>query len=162
MASQVQGYPPAAKPPTVALLRRAALAEFLARLALFLKAFLYLQICHRQQWWSTIRGQQNKEIHWHLASAALGVVPNHPPFSPYPFTLCQTPSLPGTRLHTTMAPSLPQFSAARMRSYLFRLPLFTRAIILVITILWIVSYQSLWDVKQWGSLIPDEISISTS
>jgi len=60
-----------------------------------------------------------------------------------------------------MAPSLPQFSAARMRSYVFRLPLFTRLIILVIILLWIASYQSVWDVVQWGALIPDEIGLST-
>jgi hypothetical protein len=63
---------------------------------------------------------------------------------------------------TRMAPSLPQFSAARMRSYVFRLPLFTRLIILVIIFLWIASYQSVWDVVQWGALIPDEIGLSTS
>jgi glycosylphosphatidylinositol transamidase len=61
-----------------------------------------------------------------------------------------------------MAPSLPQFSAVRMRSYIFRLPLFTRSIILVISVLWLVSNQSLWDVEQWGALIPDEIGLSTS
>lgn len=58
-----------------------------------------------------------------------------------------------------MAPSLPQFSAARMRSYVFRLPLFTRAMILVIVLLWIASYVV--DVQQWGALIPKEIGIST-
>jgi len=60
-----------------------------------------------------------------------------------------------------MPPSLPQFSAARMRSYIFRLPLFTRCIILVIVIFWILSKQSVWDVKQWGALIPKEIGLST-
>jgi glycosylphosphatidylinositol transamidase len=61
-----------------------------------------------------------------------------------------------------MAPSLPQFSAARMRSYVFRLPLFTRAIVFVIIALWIVSMQSVWDVKQWGALIPKEIGLASS
>jgi glycosylphosphatidylinositol transamidase len=61
-----------------------------------------------------------------------------------------------------MPPSLPQFSAARMRSYLFRLPLFTRCIILVIIIFWLVSLQSAWDVAQWGALIPAEIGLATS
>lgn len=61
-----------------------------------------------------------------------------------------------------MAPSLPQFSASRARSYVFRLPLFTRVIIFVIFALWAASLQSLWDVKQWGALIPNEIGISTS
>jgi hypothetical protein len=61
-----------------------------------------------------------------------------------------------------MAPSLPQFSAARIRSYIFRLPLFTRAIIFVIIALWVVGMQSIWDVQQWGALIPKEIGLSTS
>lgn len=61
-----------------------------------------------------------------------------------------------------MAPSLPQFSAARMRSYIFRLPLFTRGIIIVIILLWIASIQSVWDVQKWGALIPEEIGLSTS
>jgi hypothetical protein len=62
----------------------------------------------------------------------------------------------------TMPPSLPQFSAARARSYIFRLPLFTRCIILVIALLWLVSLQSAWDVQQWGALIPKEIGLATS
>ncbi|PBP19212.1 Rhomboid-like protein [Diplocarpon rosae] len=60
-----------------------------------------------------------------------------------------------------MAPSLPQFSAVRMRSYIFRLPLFTRGIILVILLFWIASIQSVWDVQQWGALIPEEIGLSS-
>jgi glycosylphosphatidylinositol transamidase len=61
-----------------------------------------------------------------------------------------------------MAPSLPQFSAARMRSYIFRLPLFTRSIIFVIIAFWLLNLQSVWDVQAWGALIPKEIGISTS
>lgn len=61
-----------------------------------------------------------------------------------------------------MAPTLPQFSAARARSYVFRLPLFTRCIVLVIVLLWAAGLQSLWDVVQWGALIPAEIGLSTS
>ncbi|EPE25975.1 Rhomboid-like protein [Glarea lozoyensis ATCC 20868] len=60
-----------------------------------------------------------------------------------------------------MAPSLPQFSAARMRSYVFRLPLFTRAIIAIITLLWLLSMQSVWNVQQWGALIPKEIGLAS-
>jgi len=60
-----------------------------------------------------------------------------------------------------MPPSLPQFSAARMRSYIFRLPLFTRCIIFVIVLLWLASLQSAWDVQQWGALIPKEIGLAT-
>jgi glycosylphosphatidylinositol transamidase len=61
-----------------------------------------------------------------------------------------------------MAPSLPQFSAARARSYVFRLPLFTRCIVAVIVALWLAGLQSVWDVVEWGALIPEEIGISTS
>ncbi|RFU24213.1 hypothetical protein B7463_g12123, partial [Scytalidium lignicola] len=61
-----------------------------------------------------------------------------------------------------MPPSLPQFSATRFRSYMFRLPLFTRAVILIIILFWIASIQSVWDVEQWGALIPKEIGFSTS
>jgi glycosylphosphatidylinositol transamidase len=61
-----------------------------------------------------------------------------------------------------MPPSLPQFSAARLRSYVLRLPLFTRAIILVIIVLWIAGMQTAWDIRQWGALIPKEIGIATS
>ncbi|KAF4632659.1 hypothetical protein G7Y89_g5466 [Cudoniella acicularis] len=60
-----------------------------------------------------------------------------------------------------MAPSLPQFSAARMRSYIFRLPLFTRSIVAVIILLWVISIQSVWNVQQWGALIPDQIGLSS-
>lgn len=49
-----------------------------------------------------------------------------------------------------------------MRSYVFRLPLFTRGIIFVIVALHFASLQSVWDVQQWGALIPDEIGLSTS
>jgi len=60
-----------------------------------------------------------------------------------------------------MAPTLPQFSVTRMRSYIFRLPLFTRLIILLIILFWIVSIQSIWDLQEWGSLIPKETGLST-
>jgi glycosylphosphatidylinositol transamidase len=61
-----------------------------------------------------------------------------------------------------MAPSLPQFSAARFRSYIFRLPLFTRSIIFVIVLLWVAGMQSVWDVQAWGALIPNEIGLASS
>lgn len=60
-----------------------------------------------------------------------------------------------------MAPSIPQFSVSRTRSYLTRLPLFTRLILSLIVVLWIASYQSIWDVRAWGSLIPEETGVAT-
>ncbi|KFY03423.1 hypothetical protein O988_01476 [Pseudogymnoascus sp. VKM F-3808] len=61
----------------------------------------------------------------------------------------------------SMASMLPQFNLARTRSYVFRLPLFTRLIITLIIGFWVVSIQSVWDVRAWGSLIPQETGIAT-
>ncbi|CZT00857.1 related to GPI-anchor transamidase GAA1 [Rhynchosporium agropyri] len=61
-----------------------------------------------------------------------------------------------------MAPSLPQFSAVRFRSYIFRLPLCTRGIILVIGLFWVAGMQSVWDVQKWGALTPKEVGLSSS
>jgi glycosylphosphatidylinositol transamidase len=49
-----------------------------------------------------------------------------------------------------------------MRSYIFRLPLFTRSIIFVIVLLWVAGMQSVWDVQAWGALIPNEIGLASS
>lgn len=54
------------------------------------------------------------------------------------------------------------FYPARLRSYIFRLPLFTRIVILVIVVFWISELQSFWNVVQWGALIPSEIGFGTS
>jgi glycosylphosphatidylinositol transamidase len=58
--------------------------------------------------------------------------------------------------------TLPQFGATRLRSYILRLPLFTRCIIGIMVLLWIVSIQKVWDVQKWGALYPDEIGLSSS
>lgn len=64
--------------------------------------------------------------------------------------------------HPTMpSPNLTAFSALRARSYVFRLPLFTRVVIAVVTLFWIVSLQSAWDVRSWGALVPDEVGFTT-
>ncbi|MCJ1224116.1 putative rhomboid protease [Toensbergia leucococca] len=60
-----------------------------------------------------------------------------------------------------MAPTLPQFNPTRLRSYIFRLPLFTRMIIVLITVFGILELQSAWDVKKWGALIPNEMGFGT-
>ncbi|KAJ0420192.1 Gaa1-like protein [Aspergillus carlsbadensis] len=57
-------------------------------------------------------------------------------------------------------PPLP-FNPSRVRSYLLRLPLFTRLVVLVIILFWLLELQTVWSVVQWGSLIPDEIGLST-
>jgi len=61
-----------------------------------------------------------------------------------------------------MAPTLPSFQPARIRSYVLRLPLFTRIVILLIVVFWILELQSAWNVFQWGALIPQEINLGTS
>ena len=61
-----------------------------------------------------------------------------------------------------MASALPSFNPQRLRSYVFRLPLFTRIILLVITVFWLLELQSVWDVVAWGALIPAEMGLGTS
>lgn len=61
-----------------------------------------------------------------------------------------------------MAPSLPSFNPARLRSYIFRLPLFTRIVLLLIVIFWILELQSAWNVVQWGALYPNKVNLGTS
>ncbi|KAI1412697.1 hypothetical protein F5Y13DRAFT_162510 [Hypoxylon sp. FL1857] len=58
-------------------------------------------------------------------------------------------------------PAIQGFSTLRARSYVFRLPLFTRAMILVMTAFWLAGLQSAWDVRQWGALIPNELGFTT-
>lgn len=50
--------------------------------------------------------------------------------------------------------------ARRIRSYLFRLPLATRGLLLVITGLYI-AHWFVPGLEQWGALIPNEINIAT-
>jgi membrane associated rhomboid family serine protease len=61
-----------------------------------------------------------------------------------------------------MRPRLQNFNALRARSYLTRLPLFTRLIVLAIIALSIASLQSVWNLREWGALIPEEISITNA
>lgn len=58
-------------------------------------------------------------------------------------------------------PPLP-FNPSRVRSYLVRLPLFTRLVLLVILAFWLLELQTLWSVVHWGSLTPDEIGFGSS
>lgn len=52
-------------------------------------------------------------------------------------------------------------NVSRLRSYLFRLPLFTRLIVLAIFAFWVLELQTVWSVIQWGSLIPKEIGLGS-
>ncbi|KAI1262007.1 Gaa1-like protein [Xylariaceae sp. FL1019] len=58
-------------------------------------------------------------------------------------------------------PNVPSFNAARARSYLLRLPLFTRAMVVAMVAFWLAGFQSVLDIQQWGSLIPNEMGITT-
>lgn len=58
-------------------------------------------------------------------------------------------------------PGLRSFNTVRARSYIFRLPLFTRAIIAAIVLLWLLGAPGVFNVQQWGSLIPDQMSFAT-
>lgn len=56
-----------------------------------------------------------------------------------------------------------QFSAQRARSYVFKLPLFTRVVIFAIVATWVAELVvgTQWDVKAWGALVPDDVGISS-
>ncbi|KAI1758807.1 Gaa1-like protein [Hypoxylon sp. FL1150] len=58
-------------------------------------------------------------------------------------------------------PMLQGFNTLRARSYSFRLPLFTRAMVVVMIAFWLAGLQSVWDIRQWGALIPDELTLTT-
>ncbi|TQV98335.1 hypothetical protein IF1G_02415 [Cordyceps javanica] len=51
------------------------------------------------------------------------------------------------------------FSTAKARTYILRLPLFTRALVLVIFLLALLSLPGFWDIQAWGSLIPSKVSL---
>jgi len=74
----------------------------------------------------------------------------------------QKPHCPFPAISHTMSSSFPQFSPARLRSYIFRLPFLTRMVLLVITGFWIVGFQSVWDVALWGALTPGEVGFGSS
>ncbi len=49
----------------------------------------------------------------------------------------------------------------RVRSFASRLPLFTRLVLVGIVAAWIVGVQSVWDLRAWGALVPDQTGITT-
>lgn len=61
-----------------------------------------------------------------------------------------------------MAPTIPSLDVKRLRSYVFRLPLFTRIVLVLIVVFWILELQKVWNVVQWGALIPKEVNLGTS
>ncbi|KAI0423813.1 Gaa1-like protein [Xylaria sp. FL1042] len=58
-------------------------------------------------------------------------------------------------------PNIQSFNAQRARSYLLRLPLFTRVMIAVMVAFGLVGIQDTWNIREWGALIPLELSLTT-
>ncbi|KAL1852033.1 hypothetical protein VTK73DRAFT_9316 [Phialemonium thermophilum] len=58
-------------------------------------------------------------------------------------------------------PSVPSFSTQRARSYVLRLPLFTRAVIVAICVFWLLDLLPLWDLRKWGSWSPAEFGFKS-
>ncbi|KIX00970.1 uncharacterized protein Z518_10036 [Rhinocladiella mackenziei CBS 650.93] len=50
---------------------------------------------------------------------------------------------------------------SRLRSYILRLPLFTRLILAAIIAFWLLELQTVWSVTQWGSLDPKEVGLGS-
>ena len=63
-----------------------------------------------------------------------------------------------------MASALPPlpFNPARVRSYVLRLPFFTRIVLVIIAVFWALELQTIWDVVKWGALIPDQVGLGSS
>lgn len=89
---------------------------------------------------------------------------------PYPIFASSKPS-PASRRSRTRSPrrhivfampSIQGFNAFRARSYVLRLPLFTRVIVVVIFAVWVLGLQKMWDLQQWGALIPSQITFATA
>ena len=62
-------------------------------------------------------------------------------------------------------PSLPRWNPARLRSYLLRLPLATRIVIVVTVFIWVFGMllsTAVWDVVAWGALVPEKVNLSSS
>ncbi|TGJ77545.1 hypothetical protein E0Z10_g10726 [Xylaria hypoxylon] len=58
-------------------------------------------------------------------------------------------------------PNIQSFNAQRARSYLLRIPLFTRAMIVIMFALALVGIQDSWNIREWGALIPLELNLTS-
>jgi hypothetical protein len=58
-------------------------------------------------------------------------------------------------------PSFPQFNPTRIRSYIFRLPLFTRGLIVAILALWIATIPFPW-LREFAQLEPAKMDFTQS
>ncbi|CAK7272542.1 Putative rhomboid protease [Sporothrix epigloea] len=60
------------------------------------------------------------------------------------------------------SPATAVFNPARStRSYLARLPLFTRVVAGLIVAFYLLDWLPFWDLRAWGSLVPSKLSIAT-
>lgn len=77
--------------------------------------------------------------------------------------MAQPTTLPGPPARSSSRWNLPSTlpNPARLRSYLLRLPLFTRLTVLIILVLYVLSLQTAWSVVAWASLKPSAIGIFT-
>lgn len=57
-------------------------------------------------------------------------------------------------------PPLP-INPNKIRSYVLRLPLFTRIVLLLIVIFWIVELPKIWNVVEWGAVTPDDVGFAS-
>src|SRR5207302_1732015 len=64
-------------------------------------------------------------------------------------------------INNSLPASFPLPNPARLRTYILRLPLFTRIMLLAILFFWILELQTVWSVIQWGSLIPNEVGFGS-
>jgi hypothetical protein len=60
-------------------------------------------------------------------------------------------------------PALQSFSAGRAKSYVYKLPLFTRLVLLILVATWAAGLVlgAKWDIQAWGALVPDEVGLSS-
>lgn len=60
-------------------------------------------------------------------------------------------------------PTLQSFSAGRAKSYVYKLPLFTRLVVFILVATWAAGLVlgSTWDIQAWGALVPDEVGITS-
>jgi hypothetical protein len=51
----------------------------------------------------------------------------------------------------------------RAKSYVYRLPLFTRLVVFIIVAAWVATAAlgQTWDILAWGALVPDEVGFAT-
>ncbi|KAL1899126.1 putative rhomboid protease [Sporothrix stenoceras] len=68
----------------------------------------------------------------------------------------------GSSSSASASPAMAAFNPARStRSYLARLPLFTRVVAGLIVALYLLDWLPFWDLRAWGGLVPSKLSFAT-